>query len=220
MATTRTNGAGHPAAVPHGWAVRPDGNVLTGASIITVVRTLAAVAIDLAATRAETTDDALRLLVASLVVYWVGDILDGAWARLRDHETRFGGVLDVVCDRACALVFYVGVVWHLPDLALPVGVYLVEFAVVDMVLSLAFVSWPLISPNYFYLVDRTLWRWNWSKPAKAVNSSAFAVLLLLTENVLLCTAIAGALLVLKVASLVRLVRLGVPVPAMAPAPPV
>ena len=219
MATTRTNGAGQPAAVPHGWAVRPDGHVLTGASVITAVRTVAAITIGLAATRAETTDAALRLLVASLVVYWVGDVLDGAWARLRDHETRFGGVLDVVCDRACAIVFYVGVAWHLPDLVLPVGVYLIEFAVVDMVLSLAFVSWPLISPNYFYLVDRTLWLWNWSKPAKAVNSSAFAVLLLVTESVWLCTGVAGVLLVLKLASLVRLVRLGIPVPAMSPAPP-
>jgi len=118
----------------------------------------------------------------------------------------------------CALVFYVGVAWHLPELALPVGVYLVEFAVVDMVLSLAFISWPLISPNYFYLVDRPLWLWNWSKPAKAVNSSAFAVLLLVTESVWLCTAVAGGLLVVKIGSLVRLVRLGIPVPPTA-APP-
>ena len=49
-------------------------------------------------------------------------------------------MLDVVCDRACALAFYVGVAWHLPELALPVAVYLLEFAVVDMVLSLAFVA--------------------------------------------------------------------------------
>ena len=102
--------------------------------------------------------------------------------------------------------------------AVPVGVYLVEFAVVDMVLSLAFVSWPLISPNYFYLVDRGIWLWNWSKPAKAVNSSVFAVLLLVTENVWLCTSIAAALLLLKVVSLVRLVRLGIPVPPMATPP--
>jgi CDP-diacylglycerol---glycerol-3-phosphate 3-phosphatidyltransferase len=188
--------------------------------MFTVARTLAAVTLGLLATTVDSTDTALKLLVACLVTYWVGDMLDGAWARWRDHETRFGGVLDVVCDRVCAIVFYVGVAWHLPELALPVGVYLVEFAVVDMVLSLAFMSWPLISPNYFYLVDRPLWRWNWSKPAKAVNSSAFAVLLLVTESVWLCTGIAAALLLLKLASLVRLVRLGVPVPAMLPTPPV
>jgi len=201
-----------------GWATGPDPRILTGASVITVVRTVGALVLGLAAAAADTDQAVLRLLVASLVTYWVGDVLDGAWARLRDHETRFGGVLDIVCDRACALVFYVGVAWHLPALALPVGVYLFEFAVVDMVLSLAFVSWPLISPNYFYLVDRQIWLWNWSKPAKAVNSSVFAVLLLVTENVWLCTSIAAALLLLKVVSLVRLVRLGIPVPPMATPP--
>ena len=50
-------------------------------------------------------------------------------------------------------------------------------------LSLAFLAWPIRSPNYFYVVDRTLWLWNWSKPGKAVNSSIFAVLLLVTESV-------------------------------------
>ena len=202
----------------HGWAYAPDARTLTGATVITIVRTLVAVVLAFLATRADTPDTTLWLLVASLVTYWAGDILDGAYARWRDQETRFGGVLDVVCDRACALAFYVGVAWHLPGLALPVGIYLLEFAVADMVLSLAFVAWPLLSPNYFYLVDRTIWRWNWSKTAKALNSSVFAVLLLVTENIWLCTAIALALMGLKIASLVRLVRLGIPVPGRVPAP--
>ena len=215
--TWRATTAGPVSPQQRGWATGPDPHILTGATVITVVRTVGALALGLAAATADTDQAALRLLVASLVTYWFGDVLDGAWARLRDHETRFGGVLDIICDRACALVFYSGVAWHLPALVLPVGVYLFEFAVVDMVLSLAFVSWPLISPNYFYLVDRPLWLWNWSKPAKAVNSSAFAVLLLLTENVWLCTVIAAALLALKIGSLVRLVRIGIPVPpAVAP----
>ena len=59
-------------------------------------------------------------------------------------------------------------------------IYLAEFMVVDCFLSLAFLAWPMRSPNYFYVVDRTLWLWNWSKPGKAVNSSLFAVLLLVT----------------------------------------
>ena len=219
MATTRADGAGRTTALPHGWATGPDPHVLTGATLFTLARTLVAVALGLGAATVESTDTALKLLVASLVTYWVGDMIDGAWARWRDHETRFGGVLDIVCDRACALVFYVGIAWHLPDLAIPVAVYLVEFAVVDTVLSLAFVSWPLLSPNYFYLIDQKIFRWNWSKGAKAVNSSAFAVLLLVTQNVWLCTAIAAALLAVKVGSLVRLVRLGIPVPPMAPPPP-
>jgi CDP-diacylglycerol--glycerol-3-phosphate 3-phosphatidyltransferase len=46
-----------------------------------------------------------------------------------------------------------------------------------------------------------------------VNSSLFAVLLLLTGAVWLGVAIASALLVLKTVSLVRLARIGLPVPA-------
>ena len=73
--------------------------------------------------------------------------------------------------------------------------------------------WPISSPNYFYVVDRPLWLWNWSKPGKAVNSSLFAVLLLVTGWVWLGAAVATGLLVLKCVSLVRLGRIGLPVPA-------
>lgn len=190
----------------HGWAYEPDPRVLTPATVLTVIRTLAAVGIGLAAFAAPTYAAALPLLVASIATYLFGDMLDGAVARWGHHETRFGGVLDICCDRVCALVFYAGVVWHLPELSLPVGVYVLNFAVVDLVLSLAFTAWPLLSPNYFHLIDRTLWRWNWSRPVKAVNSSAFA-LLLLTHSVWLCTAAAALLLLAKLASLPRLARL-------------
>jgi CDP-diacylglycerol--glycerol-3-phosphate 3-phosphatidyltransferase len=69
------------------------------------------------------------------------------------------------------------------------------------------------SPNYFYVIDRPLWLWNWSKRGKTVNSSLFAVLLLVTGWVWLGAAIAAALLVLKTVSLVRLARIGLPIPA-------
>ena len=41
-----------------------------------------------------------------------------------------------------------------------------------MFLSLAFMAWPIRSPNYFYVVDRRIWLWNWSRPGKAANSGA------------------------------------------------
>ena len=63
------------------------------------------------------------------------------------------------------------------------------------------------------MVDRTIWLWNWSKPAKAANSAIFAVILLVTGMPLLGLAIAVALLVLKCVSLARLARVGLPVPA-------
>jgi CDP-diacylglycerol--glycerol-3-phosphate 3-phosphatidyltransferase len=155
----------------------------------------------------------LALLVVSLAVYWVGDALDGFVARAKGCETRIGAVLDILCDRFCAASFYLGLMWLHSEFALPVLLYLAEFMVIDCFLSLAFLAWPVRSPNYFYVVDRPLWLWNWSKPGKALNSSLFAVLLLVTGWVWLAVVIACGLLVLKGASLARLARIGLPVPA-------
>jgi CDP-diacylglycerol--glycerol-3-phosphate 3-phosphatidyltransferase len=181
----------------------------TSANVVTLVRTLATVV--LAGLAAQ--QGSLELLVASLVVYWVGDILDGTVARLRGCETRVGATLDILCDRISAAGFYLGLAWLMPGLTWPVMVYLVEFMVVDCFLSLAFLAWPIRSPNYFYVVDRPLWLWNWSKPGKAVNSSIFAVLLLVTESAAVGLVVAIALLALKSVSLARLMRLGLPVPS-------
>ena len=181
----------------------------TSATVITAVRTVASVTLAGVAAQQES----LALLVAALVVYWLGDMLDGFVARVRGCETRIGAVLDILCDRFCAASFYLGLVWLHHEFAVPVMIYLAEFMVVDCFLSLAFLAWPVRSPNYFYVVDRPLWLWNWSKPGKAVNSSLFAVLLLVTGWVWLGAAIATALLALKCASLVRLARIGLPVPA-------
>ena len=181
----------------------------TSATVVTGIRTVVSVVLaGIAASQ-----ESLELLVAALVVYWLGDMLDGFVARVRGCETRIGAVLDILCDRFCAAAFYLGLMWLEPDFAPAVLVYLFEFMVVDCFLSLAFLAWPVRSPNYFYVVDRPLWLWNWSKPGKAVNSSLFAVLLLVTGWVWVGVAVAGALLVLKSVSLVRLGRLGLPVPA-------
>jgi len=181
----------------------------TSANIVTLVRTAATLALAGLAVQQES----LELLVAALVAYWVGDILDGTVARIRGCETRVGAALDILCDRLSAAAFYLGLAWLMPELVWPVMVYLTEFMVVDCFLSLAFLAWPIRSPNYFYVVDRPLWLWNWSKPGKAVNSSIFAVLLLVTESVAVGLVVASALLVLKSVSLARLMRLGLPVPS-------
>lgn len=183
--------------------------LFTSATVVTIVRTVVAVAIAGYAAHAQ---DLTWLLVA-LGVYWVGDMADGALARLRGCETRIGATLDILSDRFCAASFYVGLVWLQPEFALPVFIYLAEFMVVDCFLSLAFLAWPVRSPNYFFVVDRPIWLWNWSKPAKAANSAVFAVLLVVTGWVWLGVAIAVALLAVKWVSLMRLGRLGLPVPA-------
>ncbi len=181
----------------------------TPANLITLVRTVGSVVTaGLAAQQGS-----LTLLVVALGIYWVGDILDGTVARVRTCESRVGATLDILSDRFCAGSFYLGLVWLMPALVWPVMVYLAEFMVVDCFMSLAFLAWPIRSPNYFYVVDRQLWLWNWSKPGKAANSAIFAVLLLVTHSVTLGLLVASALMVLKAVSLVRLMRLGLPVPA-------
>lgn len=182
--------------------------LLTGATVITVLRTVASLVLVAMAAR----EGDLTLLVAGLVVYWVGDMADGAYARWRDCETRIGAVIDILSDRMNCAGFYVGLVWLQPELGPAVWVYLFNFMVIDCFLSLAFLAWPVRSPNYFFVVDRRIWLWNWSKPAKAVNSALFAVLLLATGWVWVGLAIAVALTALKLVSLRWLVQLGLPVP--------
>ena len=181
----------------------------TSATLVTALRTVVAVALAGVAAHQESLD----LLVAALAVYWVGDMLDGFVARVRGCETRIGATLDILCDRFCAAAFYIGLIWLEPQFTPAVLIYLAEFMVVDCFLSMAFLAWPVRSPNYFFVIDRTLWLWNWSKPGKAVNSSLFAVLLLVTGWVSAGVVVASALLVMKCISLVRLARIGLPVPA-------
>ncbi|WP_309647298.1 CDP-alcohol phosphatidyltransferase family protein [Nocardioides sp.] len=185
--------------------------LFTGATVITFVRTVVSLALCLYAA----VDEDLTLLVVGLVVYWVGDMADGGYARLFDCETRIGGTLDIMCDRINCAGFYIGLAWLQPEMVLPVSVYLFNFMVIDMFLSLAFLAWPIRSPNYFYVVDARLYRWNWSKPAKALNSALFAVLLLVTGWWQVGLVIALALVVLKCVSLRWLFQLGLPVPERA-----
>jgi len=200
--------AGGPEAGPGDrYGVREE-RLLTGATVITAVRTVASVVLAAGAAHQQS----LTLLVVALAVYWVGDMLDGLYARVRDCETRIGAVLDIMCDRLNAAAFYIGLAWLQPDLSPAIFVYLAEFMVVDCFLSIAFLAWPIRSPNYFFVVDRPIWLWNWSKPAKAVNSALFAVLLLVTGWMWVGLLIATALLALKCASLHRLTRIGLPVP--------
>jgi phosphatidylglycerophosphate synthase len=148
----------------------------------------------------------LRLLVAGYLVYWVGDMADGAVARWRDEKTREGAVFDIISDRACTTMLATAFVVQQPAMAVPLALFLVQFCVVDTMLSLGFLYWPVDSPNDFHLVDRTLWRLNWSPPAKAVNTAA-VVLLVWSGSAVIAAAVALGLTTLKVWSLRRMVGL-------------
>jgi CDP-diacylglycerol--glycerol-3-phosphate 3-phosphatidyltransferase len=186
--------------------------VATWANVVTVLRTV--VCVPLALTSVVT--PSRTLLLGAYAVYWVGDVVDGHLARRLDQETRIGAVLDVVGDRACSCVLVCALVVQQPRLWAALAVYLVQFMLVDAVLTLSFLRWPLLSPNYFYCVDRTLWRWNWSPPAKALNTCAVVVAVL--AGVLpVALVVAVAQLLLKLWSAWRVLAVVVPWP-LRPAP--
>lgn len=177
------------------------GNIRSVANVITLTRTLAAVAIGAVAV----TGERLDLLALAYGIYWAGDMLDGFVARKRGEETRFGAVFDIISDRACTSLLCVGVIGHLPETAVALVSFFLSFMVLDTMLSLAFLAWPLKSPNYFYEVDAVVYRWNWSPPAKAINTSA-VVLLALVGLTWLSALLVLLLVVVKVWSGARVLR--------------
>ncbi|WP_166677709.1 CDP-alcohol phosphatidyltransferase family protein [Amycolatopsis arida] len=180
---------------PRWWTV-PNG--------ITALRTVGTVLLCMVAAG----DGGLGWLLAALASYWLGDMADGLVARVTRTETRTGAVLDILADRlSVCLIVTLYVVAH-PAAALPAGMFLVQFVVLDAYLSLAFLDWPLLSPNYFGLVDARVFRWNWSPPAKVLNTAAVVLLWLLTQHVVATTALALLVLAVKVATAVRLARRG------------
>lgn len=174
----------------------------TLANRITAVRTVAALALGGAAIARHS----LPLLSAAYAVYWLGDMLDGFVARRTRTETRQGAVLDILCDRASCGMLATGYLAMRPEAAPAITVFLLQFMVVDCVLSLGFLRWPILSPNHFGQVDSRLYRWNWSPPAKAVNTAAL-VLVVTTGAYGVALALALAQLAVKLVSLNALVRL-------------
>ena len=174
----------------------------TWANRITAVRTVGALALGVLAS----TQRSLLLLAVAYAVYWAGDMLDGFVARQTGTETRQGAVLDILCDRASCGLLAATLLALVPDAAPALGVFLLQFMVVDCMLSLGFLRWPLLSPNHFWRVDRRLYLWNWSTLAKTFNTSA----LILTVALGAYTAalvLALAQLAVKTVSLVALTRL-------------
>jgi CDP-diacylglycerol--glycerol-3-phosphate 3-phosphatidyltransferase len=87
---------------------------------------------------------------------------------------------------------------------------LFEFMILDNYLSNQFLRWPILSPNYFYVVDRPIWRLNWSPPAKFFNSGMITILLLGTGAIWPAVPVLVALYGIKLYSAVRLHRLPLP----------
>jgi CDP-diacylglycerol--glycerol-3-phosphate 3-phosphatidyltransferase len=179
---------------------------LTWANLVTLVRVVAGTAV--LAVAAVTRSAAWNF--AGLAIYWVLDSLDGYLARRLRQETRLGAQLDILSDRLLVVFFYLNYLAMNPSAVVAVALFLVQFCLIDNLLSNQFLRWPLLSPNYFHHVDRRIWRLNWSPPAKAVNSVLGTLLLVLTGWVWLSSLIAVALSAMKVYCWARLQRLPSP----------
>jgi phosphatidylglycerophosphate synthase len=178
------------------------GRVGTVPNVVTVVRTVAAVAIGAYGVAAA----APAWLLVAYAVYWAGDLADGWLARRLGQETRLGAVLDIVCDRVCTVLLCVGLVAHTPAVAPVAVVFLLSFAVLDTMLSLAFLCWPVDSPNDFWRVDRRVYELNWSPLGKAVNTAGVVGAVVLGLHAVALVVALGVVAV-KVWSAARVVRL-------------
>lgn len=176
--------------------------IITVPNLVTLVRTMTAVVIaGIALSQAEP-----WLLAVAYAVYWAGDILDGWLARRLGQETRLGAVFDIISDRACTSILCVGLVANYPGLAIVVVPFFLSFMVLDTVLSLSFLCWPLLSPNYFGRVDRAVYQLNWSPLAKCLNTAG--VILLALAGAVWASLVLVALLVgVKIWSVARVQRL-------------
>ena len=137
-----------------------------------------------------------------LGIHWAGDVVDGVLARRARQETILGAEIDIIADRVESIFFYVNFLCFNPELFLPIVLYLLDFAFVDFYLSYQFLKYPIISPNYFYLVDRRVYRYNFSPVAKFCNSTVVALLLIfLPQWQILATLFASGLIILKMRSI-------------------
>ncbi|UCC38211.1 MAG: CDP-alcohol phosphatidyltransferase family protein [Candidatus Aminicenantes bacterium] len=133
-----------------------------------------------------------------LGIHWLGDVLDGFYARKFKQETILGAEIDIIADRVEILFFYVNFLYFHPQLYFPVAVYLVDFAFIDFYLSYQFLKYDLISPIYFHKVDRTVYLLNFSSPGRFFNSTAVTLILIfLPQFQIIATIIAFALIGVK-----------------------
>lgn len=145
-----------------------------------------------------------------LGTYWVLDVLDGFLARKLHQETRLGAQMDILADRLLVAFFYLNFVAMHPAMIVPVALFLFQFMGIDHYLSNQFMRWPIKSPNYFYEVDRTVWKWNWSPGGKLLNSAVVTLVIVVTRSPVAASAVCLGIIGLKVWSAVKMRALPAP----------
>jgi CDP-diacylglycerol--glycerol-3-phosphate 3-phosphatidyltransferase len=68
-----------------------------------------------------------------LGIHWLGDVVDGFYARKFKQETIIGAEIDIIADRVETLFFYVNFLHFHPQLFLPAAIYILDFAFFDFV---------------------------------------------------------------------------------------
>jgi CDP-diacylglycerol--glycerol-3-phosphate 3-phosphatidyltransferase len=181
-------------------------DVRTWANAVTLTRTVAGLALFTMAAL----EHSMAWNLAGLAVYWILDSLDGRLARWLHQETRLGAQFDILSDRFLIAFFYLNYLARHPEAATAIALYLLEFMILDHYLSNQFMHWPILSPNYFFVVDRTIWRLSWSPPGKFFNSGVVTILLLGTGSIWPVLPVLATLYGIKLYSAVRLHRLPPP----------
>ena len=115
-----------------------------------------------------------------------------------------GAQMDIIADRLIITFFYFNHLARHPELMLPIGLFLFEYVGLDLYLSIQFLRWPIVSPNYFYRVDRQIWTLNWSAVAKACNTGLVTVLNLVRGTEAVTVVVCLGLIGVKTYSWVRL----------------
>lgn len=141
-------------------------------------------------------------------IHWIGDFIDGFYARKLKQETILGAEIDIIADRLEIIFFYVIFLHFRPHLFLPATLYLIDYAFVDFYLSYQFVKYDIISPNYFYKVDKTVYLLNYSPGGKFSNSSVVTLILIFLPQLgIFMSLYATGLIIIKSYSVYRLYNL-------------
>jgi len=84
-------------------------------------------------------------------------------------------------------------------------IYIIDFAFIDFYLSYQFIKYDIISPNYFFKVDRTVYRLNYSPVGKFCNSTVVTLTLIFLPQFQLAAALfASGLIAVKCFSIQHL----------------
>jgi len=130
-----------------------------------------------------------------LGIHWSGDLLDGIYARKFKQETILGAEIDIISDRIETIFFHINYLFFHPQLFLPIAIYLINFAFFDFYLSYQFLKYDIISPNYFYKVDKTVYSLNFSLVGKFCNSTVVTLILIFLPQLQIIAALFGSILI-------------------------